>query len=162
VGPPGFNNERIVDLSLHWQNSAEAAGYTSDGASLPGIGSASIRCPADRDFDRSKRVLRITPLATDRRTVASLTVFEAAGTTREHADNQRFESSDGSPIEVGLPPNGMIDGVIAVEPFAGGSAAPGALPSGILTLTSEWKTNDPDDPDNFCHVSAQAVIEGAP
>ena len=161
-GPAGFNNERLLALGVHWRDSREAPGFTADSANAPGLGAITIRCPADNDFDRSKRLLRVTPVPSNRRTVVTVTTFEGAGTTRDHADNERFQSTDGSPIEIELPPNGMIDGVIALEPFAGGSTAAGSLRSGVLTLSSEWKTNDADEAENFCHVSAQIVVKGAP
>ena len=42
------------------------------------------------------------------------------------------------------------------------SSAAGTLPAGRITLSSSWKTNDPEPQDNFCHLSGQVLTTGAP
>ena len=96
------------------------------------------------------------------RTVATITSFLDDSLDGEHVLNQRQQSPPDS-ISYGLPQNGMMTGNLSVEPLNGSGGPAGSLPNASLILTSYYQTNDPGNPaNNWCHISAQVIVKGAP
>lgn len=157
-GPAGSSDEHIVDFGIDWDGSGNAAGRDSSSVAVPGIGTLTLQCPASPADDPSVRRLVLSPAAGGRRTVASLTTFQGAGTT--NASLQRYASEDTTPIVALIPRNGMISGNLSLEPNSGGSVDPGQLPVADVTLSSNWKDNDPIASQNFCHISVQMIAKG--
>ncbi len=150
-GDPGRTGAAATDiarsLSINWKNDPGADGSAS--ASLPSIGRLDLTCRGD------VQELRLTPARGDVRTVATIDRFQSASVEHER------RASSGDPIVVPLPVNGMVTGVLSVEPV-GGDGGGGPAPVS-LTLSSEMKLNAvPGDPGdfNFCYVAAQALQAG--
>jgi len=149
AGPPGPPGPNIAaSLSLNWSGFANTASFDSSQAALAGLASLSTVCNA------SVQQLVITPAAQGVRTVADLTTMQGEG-VQGISSFQRTESDSGTPIVVALPNNGMITGTISVEPISGTGGVE-ADPA-TITLSSQFKLNDPDAADDFCYVAAQAV-----
>ena len=126
---------------------------------LPGIGTLAAQCPATPVDDPSVRRLVLTPFnPSSIRTVATLTTFEGSGTDKA---TQARRTGEGTPILIPIPRNGMINGTFSIEPKDGGSVDVGILPTASITLSGYWKDNDDLPSENYCHVSAQVVAEGA-
>lgn len=141
-GPAATDVARSV--TINWKGSPGGNGGAT--ASLPGIGRLDLTCTAET------QELRVTPGRSDGRTVATIDTFQSASV--EHTRR----ASQGDPIIVPLPVNGMITGVFSIEPI-NGEGGPGPAPA-TLTLSSELKLNaKPDDPAdfNFCYVAAQVL-----
>src|SRR5262249_47375785 len=96
---------------------------------------------------------------------AAFTVLQGAGSAA--STFYRLLSTDQDPVPIGdyqggvtppgyyLPNNGMVTGQLQVEPFTG-NGGPG--PAGAtFTPSSEYKVNDADPSQNFCHISGQIV-----
>jgi hypothetical protein len=149
TGPPGAPATDVArSLSINWKGAPGANGGAT--SSLPGIGRLDLTCTPDT------QELRITPGRADARTVATIDTFQSASV--DHARR----SSQGDPIVVPLPVNGMITGVFSIEPI-NGDGGPGPAPV-TLTLSSELKLNaQPGDPAdfNFCYVAAQLLQAGS-
>lgn len=92
--------------------------------------------------------------------MANLTVLQQGSDFPDSVENER-KTTTGAPIEYQLPNNGMIVGNFSAETVSGNGAAAGALPAGEITLSSAWKTNDPNPDANFCHLSGQVITTGA-
>ena len=163
-GPAGSSAERVLQVGVDWDGFAAAAQGDSSSVALPGIGTLGLACPTsdpENYTDGPRRLTLSYGAAPGFRTVATLTVLQANDAYPQNVDNERFETT-GAPIEVVLPNNGMVVGTFSAEPVAGNGTAPGSLPSGQITLSSSWKTNDPDPGANFCHLSGQVLTAGAP
>lgn len=158
-GPEGSSDEHVLQLGIDWNGSANAAGHDSSSVVLPGIGTLEAQCPATPVDDDSVRRLVLTPSNPSTiRTVATLTTFQGSGTD---AATQTRIPGEGTPIIARIPRNGMINGTFSIEPKNLGSVDPGVLPTASITLSSYWKDNDPVPGENYCHISAQLIAEGA-
>ena len=163
-GVPGSSAERVLQIGVDWDGTAEAAAGSTDSVVLPGIGTLTLACPATDPLnytDGPRRLKLSYGAAAGFRTVTTLTVLQAGDDYPDNVDNRRWETT-GAPIEVVLPNNGMIVGTFSAEPVAGNGTIAGTLPSGEITLSSSWKTNDPSPGANFCHLSGQVLTAGAP
>lgn len=147
-GPEGAPGPQIaVSLAVNWLGLDNAPGNDAASAELPGVGTLVATCSA------TTQSLTLFPDGGGGRTVLDVTVFQGEGTAGA-SSNERHESS-GAPVSLPLPPNGMVSGVISVEPVAGDG---GQLASpATLLLSSEWKNNDPSPASNYCYVAAQAL-----
>lgn len=160
AGVDGANNERMVNLSIGWNGNSNAAGNDYDSASLPGIGELAIRCPAGNAAAEAPHRLELTPSSGGRRTVMTITTFEAAGAN--NAENARYTSSSTERISAPLPFNGVVTGTVSIEPINGNGENAGVLPGGSLTISAYIKDDDANPASNYCHVSLQALADGAP
>lgn len=149
-GPVGAPGPDIAgSLTINWRGLENAPGHDGASAQLPGIGTLTATCNA------STQVLSLTPAVAGRRTVLDVTEFQGEGTTGA-SSNQRLPGESTAPVSVPLPPNGMVSGVISVEPISG-NGEPLAHPATFL-LSSEWKVNDSEHPsENYCYVAAQLL-----
>lgn len=143
-GPPGPN--LAVSLTVNWSGLAYAPERDTTVGSIPGIAQVEARCTLE------EQALIVTPTLNGVRTVADLTTFQGEGTAGVSSHARTFTEST-APLTIPLPPNGMIEGTLSVEPIVGdGGGGPG--PSS-LTLSSEWKLNDPDEANDYCYVAGQ-------
>jgi len=85
--------------------------------------------------------------------VANLTLLQGAGT--QGAASQQEIDPGGGPISMPLPTNGMALITYSVQPVAG-NGGPGPVPAAV-TVSSEWKVNDPTAANNYCYVAIQAT-----
>lgn len=163
-GNPGTPADQLIkNLSVDWNGEGNADGSDRITTGIPGVGTLQLRCLTGNFDSDERRSLRLTPIdGTGERTVISATTFQGAGTSADHANNDRYVRQPGSadPIVVPIPTNGMITATLSTEPVTGNGSNPGTRNTAVVTLTSYWKVDDADPSNNFCHVSAQAVIEG--
>jgi hypothetical protein len=157
-GPAGASGTDFAqDLGVDWIN-GNWSGHDTASVPISSIGSLAVVC------NPSKQQLVLFPASSSVRTVMTLTTFQGAG-SYNNSLNQRFVSTDGSPIVVSstmpnqpFPTNGMINGTLSVEPIAGDGGT-GPAPA-TLTLSSYLKVNDPTPSENFCFVTAQVLRGG--
>jgi hypothetical protein len=143
-GPPG--PDLAVSLSLNWSGLAYAPERDTTVQTIPGIAQVEARCTPE------EQALVVTPTLSGVRTVADVTTFQGEGTAGV-SSHARLYSESTDPLTIPLPTNGMIEGTLSVEPITGdGGAGPAPY---SLTLSSEWKLNDPDEADNYCYVAGQ-------
>lgn len=163
AGPAGSNNERLYNLNVDWSNANDAAGNDSASRTIPGLGTLTVSCPtSDPQTYPGDRLLTLSNESGGRRVVATLTTFLDDSSGGENVRNQRQQNPPGT-ISYGLPQNGMITGNLSVEPISGSGGPAGSLTNASLVLSSYYQTNDPGNPgNNWCHVSAQLVVKGAP
>lgn len=161
-GFPGASGEQVHQLGVDWNGAGNAAGNDSASISLPRIGVLTLSCPAtDGTNYPGPRKLTLSPGADPGlRTVATLNTLQGSDMYPDNVSNVRQEST-GSTIEYPLPNNGMITGTFSAETVSGDGSSAGELPGAQITMSSSWKTNDPNPDDNFCHLSAQVIAEGA-
>lgn len=147
-GPPGPPGPNIaVSPTLNWRGSEAAAGRDTTIAGIPGVATVEIRCNAE-----AQQIL-VTPAATGARTVIDATTFQGEGTAGVSSNERLFTESTTQPLAMALPPNGMLEGTLSVEPIsAGASTAPAPL---SFTFSSEWKLNDPSPDGDYCFVAGQ-------
>jgi hypothetical protein len=145
-GPPGPN--LAVSLTLNWSGLAHAPERDTTVQSVPGIGQAEARCTLE------EQVLLITPTVTGVRTVADVTTFQGEGTAGV-SSHARLYSESTAPLRIPLPTNGMVEGTLSLEPIAG-NGGPGSAPYS-LTLSSEWKLNDPNEANDYCYIAGQLL-----
>jgi hypothetical protein len=145
-GPPG--PDLAVSLTINWSGLAYAPERDTTVQSVPGIGQAEARCTPE------EQALVITPAQSGVRTVADVTTFQGEGTAGVSSDSRLFSEST-APLTIPLPTNGMISGTLSVEPITGdGGSGPAPY---SLTISSEWKLNDPDEADNYCYIAGQLL-----
>jgi hypothetical protein len=152
TGPAGATGAAATDvarsLTINWKGAPGANGAAT--ATVPSIGRLDLTCRDD------VQELRLTPMRNDLRTVATIDRFQSASVEHER------RASTGDPIVVPLPVNGMVTGVLSLEPI-GGDGGDGPAPAS-LTLSSEMKLNavpgDAGDT-NFCYVAAQVLQAGS-
>jgi hypothetical protein len=143
-GPPGPN--LAVSLTINWSGLAYAPERDTTVETIPGVAQVEARCtPEEQD-------LIVTPTLSGVRTVADVTTFQGEGTAGV-SSHERLTTESTAPLSIHLPTNGMIEGTLSVEPIAGDGGT-GPAPSS-LTLSSEWKLNDPDEANNYCYVAGQ-------
>ncbi len=143
AGAPGTDVSR--NLTVNWRQGAFAGRDTSS-ADVPGIGTLTVTC------NLSEQKLTLAPAASGSvRTSMSVTTFQ-----QSNAPTDQLSTQDGSPITRTLPPNGMLQATLSVQPVDG-DGGPGPAPA-TLTLSSEYKVNDPAD--QFCFVAGQALVAG--
>jgi hypothetical protein len=143
-GPPG--PDLAVSLSINWSGLAYAPERDTTVQSIPGIAQVEARCTME------EQALVVTPTLSGVRTVADVTTFQGEGTAGV-SSHARIYSESTTPLMIPLPTNGMIEGTLSVEPVTG-DGGPGPAPYS-LTLSSEWKLNDPNEADNYCYVAGQ-------
>jgi hypothetical protein len=146
AGPVGPVSNVVKSLTINWRNGVSVADPTATTA-LPGLGTATLTCTA------TAQTLTITPATTGSRTVLDADTAQGAGT--QGATSFVSSTSQGSPITIAVPNNGMIFATISLEPATGDGGA-GPDPAS-MTLSSEWKLNDPNPANNFCFIAAQFV-----
>jgi hypothetical protein len=145
-GPPGPPGPNIaVSPTLNWHGLENAAGRDTAVTELPGMAKIELRCST------AAQDILITPVQEGVRTVADVTTFQGEGTAGVSSHNRTFSESR-APLAIPLPPNGMIEGTLSVEPISGEGA--GAAPASF-TFSSEWKLNDPEAAANYCYVAGQ-------
>ena len=162
-GVAGSNNERVYNMNISWRDSSQAAGHDTIARVIPGIGTLTLSCPATQGtvYPGTRKLTLANPASNSRRTAATLTTLQGAGTSGI-SRLTRLDVDPGQTAELGLPNNGLIEGTLAAEPKSGGSVVAGSLTNASIVISSYYKTNDPDPPDNFCQVSTQLVVKGAP
>lgn len=162
-GAAGANNERVYNLNVDWSDAADAAGNDSASRTIPGVGTLKVACPtSDPGTYPGDRRLTLTNESGGKRVVATLTTFLDDSSAGENVVSQR-QANPPAQIGFGLPQNGMISGNISVEPISGNGGPASSLSNASLILSSYYQTNDPGNPaNNWCHVSAQLVVKGAP
>jgi hypothetical protein len=143
-GPPGPN--LAVSLSVNWSGLAYAPERDTDVETIPGIAQVEARCSPEA------QELVVTPTLSGVRTVADVTNFQGEGIAGV-ASHVRLFSEAMAPLTIPLPTNGMIEGTLSIEPLSGDGGVEPAPSS--LTLSSEWKLNDPDEANNYCYVAGQ-------
>ena len=143
-GPPGPN--LAVSLTINWSGLAYAPERDTVVESIPGVAQVEARCTLE------EQVLIVTPTLSGVRTVADVTTFQGEGIAGVSSHARIFTEST-APLRIPLPTNGMIEGTLSVEPIVGNGGA-GPAPSS-LTLSSEWKLNDPDEANDYCYVAGQ-------
>ena len=149
-GTPG--SDHVVNLTVNWRGDAAAPGRDTDSVVIRGIGTLKAVCTPQA------QTLTLTPARGDVRTTANVSDFEGSVAT-----NEQPYSEGGTPLQIGspsqpggkLPPNGMIVATLSIEPISG-NGGPSASPA-TVTLSSEYKVNDPDATDDFCFIAAQVV-----
>ena len=148
-GQPG--GDAIADFSLNWRYGAWNGRDTGQ-MTLTGMGVLAATCRPVDGNENGQRVLELTPARSGIRTVLNTTTFQAS-----EARNVRTVS-EGDTMTLELPVNGMITGVVSVEPI---SDSDDALPTPwTFTVSSEAKVNGvggADSSENFCYVAAQAA-----
>jgi hypothetical protein len=152
-GPRG--SDRVLNLTINWRGDAAAPGRDADSVVVAGIGTLRAICTPQT------QTLTLTPAAGDVRTTANVSDFEGSAAT-----NEQPYTVGGTPLLIGsptqpggaLPPNGMIFATLSVEPIAG-DGGPGPSPA-TVTLSSEYKVNDPDPAADYCFIAAQVVTGG--
>lgn len=146
-GPQGPGaTEAARSLTVNWRNN-QYPGRESASATLESIGRLDVVCT------EGEQVLQLTPARGDQRTVLALQRFSSA--TGEHS--QIPSTGPGDPIRVALPSNGMLTGVISLQPVAGDGGA-GPAPA-TFTLSSRFIVND--GVNNLCHVAMQVLAAGS-
>ncbi len=146
-GAPGPTGPDLaVSLSINWSGLAYAPERDTTVQSIPGIAQVEARCTVE------EQALVLTPTLSGVRTVADVTTFQGEGTAGV-SSHARIYSESTTPITIPLPTNGMIEGTLSVEPVTG-DGGPGPAPYS-LTLSSEWKLNDPNEANNYCYVAGQ-------
>jgi hypothetical protein len=148
-GPPGPTGPDLaVSLTVNWSGLAYAPERDTTVQSVPGIGQAEARCTPE------EQALVITPAQSGARTVADVTTFQGEGTAGI-SSNSRIYSESTAPLTIPLPTDGMISGTLSVEPIDGDG---GSEPTPYsLTISSEWKLNDPDEANNYCYIAGQLL-----
>ena len=159
-GPAGANNERVVNLSIAWRGGANAAGNDTTQQVIPGVGTVTLKCP-NNPSAASHQLIVTNPSTSTRRAGVTLTTLQGAGTAGA-SRVERLNIDPGTAGQIQLPPNGMVEGNMAAEPLTGGSVTPGSLTNASITLSSYYKTNDDNQANNECFVSAQAVVKDVP
>jgi hypothetical protein len=143
-GPPG--PDLAVSLTINWSGLAYAPERDTTVQSIPGIAQVEARCTLE------EQALVVTPTVSGVRTVADVTTFQGEGTAGVSSHARSFSEST-APLTIPLPTNGMIEGTLSVEPITGdGGAGPAPY---SLTLSSEWKLNDPDEANDYCYIAGQ-------
>ncbi len=145
----------MLNLTVNWRGDAAAPGRDTDSATIAGIGTLTAVC------NPQAQTLTLTPARPDVRTTANVSDFEGSTST----SGQPY-TEGGTPLLIGssnqpgdaLPPNGMIFATLSVEPIAG-DGGPGPSPA-TVSLSSEYKVNDPDPANDFCFIAAQVIIGG--
>jgi hypothetical protein len=145
-GPTGPVSNVVRSLTLNWRDGVSLVDPSAT-TSLPGLGSATLTCTA------AVQSLTITPSSGSQRLVVDTDTAQGAGT--QGATSFVRSTSTGAPITVAVPNNGMIFATISVEPVSGAGGS-GPDPA-TMTLSSEWKLNDPNPANNFCFMAAQFV-----
>lgn len=146
-GPPGAPGPNIaVSPTLNWHGLENAEGRDTALTELPGMARIELRCGT------AAQDILITPLNEGVRTVADVTTFQGEGTAGVSSHDRLFTEST-APMAIPLPPNGMIEGTLSVEPISS-EGADGAAPASF-TFSSEWKLNDPDEAANYCYIAGQ-------
>jgi hypothetical protein len=146
-GPPGAPGPNLaVSLTINWSGLAYAPERDTTVETIPGVAQVEARCTLE------EQALVITPALSGVRTVADMTTFQGEGTAGISSHTRTFSEST-APLSVPLPTNGMIEGALSVEPIAGDGGG-GPAPSS-LTLSSEWKLNDPDEANDYCYIAGQ-------
>jgi hypothetical protein len=135
-------------LTINWRNGAAAVNAAS-AAIAPGLGTLTVTCTPDA------QTLTLTPAANGPRTVLATDTVQGAGVQGATSFARTASQAPSAPLTVSLPNNGMIFATISVEPYTG-DGGPGPDPA-TLTLSSQWKLNDPNPVNNFCFVAAQLV-----
>jgi hypothetical protein len=136
----------VRSLTINWRDGLWPIDPTAS-ATLPGLGAATLTCTP------STQTLTITPASGAAQTVLDTDTAQGAGTAG--ATSFASASSQGAPITVPVPNNGMIFATVSVQPILGDGGA-GPAPAS-MTLSSEWKMNDPNPANNFCYMAAQFV-----
>jgi hypothetical protein len=161
-GVPGANgDERVYNLSIAWRNSDDAAGNDAAQQAIPGVGTLRLECPANASA--ASHLIKFTnPAANTRRAGVTLTTLQGSGVSgASRLDRLNIDPGDTGQLQ--LPPNGMVEGTMAAEPLSGGSVTPGSLTNASISLSSYYQTNDlGNPPNNWCFVSAQVLVKGAP
>lgn len=146
-GPQGAAASEVArSLTINWRAN-QYGGRESGSATLPSIGRVDVVCTD------GEQVLQVTPARGDQRTVLALQRFSSA--SGEHT--QIASTGPGDPIRVALPSNGMLTGVLSLQPVSGDGGA-GPAPA-TFTLASRYIVND--GPNNLCHVAMQVLAAGA-
>jgi hypothetical protein len=155
-GPPGSSNTSVLPLTLNWTGLASQAGNDTASVTLPGIAAATIDCSVGDPNDQSTwtATLVIDPASSAVRTVASITTLQGAGYSG--ASSYTRSASNGGPITISLPLNGMLNGTISVESISGNGGTEPA--PATLMLSSEIIPNDPNPLNDSCYVAAQFVL----
>jgi hypothetical protein len=143
-GPPGPN--LAVALSVNWSGLAYAPERDTDIETIPGVAQVEARCSPE------EQEIVVTPVLSGVRTVADVTTFQGEGTAGA-SSHVRLYTESTAPLTIPLPTNGMVEGTLSEEPL-GGDGGAGPAPSS-LTLSSEWKLNDPDEANDYCYVAGQ-------
>lgn len=160
-GFPGASGEQVTQLAVDWNGAANAAGNDTASITLPGIGVLTLSCPASdgTSYPGPRKLTLAYGANPGFRTVATLNTLQGSDMYPDNVSNVRQEST-GSTIDYALPNNGMITGTFSAETVSGDGSSAGELPGAQITMSSSWKTNDPNPADNFCHLSAQVIAEG--
>lgn len=146
-GPPGPPGPNIaISPTLNWHGLENSEGRDTTVTELPGIARIEVRCGT------AAQDILVTPLNEGVRTVADVTTFQGEGTAGISSHDRLFSEST-SPLAIPLPPNGMIEGTLSVEPISGAGAD--ATTPASFTFSSEWKLNDPDEAANYCYIAGQ-------
>ncbi|HWH10154.1 MAG TPA: hypothetical protein VG165_03435 [Solirubrobacteraceae bacterium] len=145
-GPTGPVSNVVRSVTINWRDGVSLVDPTAT-ASLPGLGSATLTCTA------AAQSLTITPASTGSRLVVDTDTAQGAGT--QGATSFVRSTTTSAPITVPVPNNGMIFATIGIEPVSGDGGT-GPDPA-TMTLSSEWKLNDPNPVNNFCFMAAQFV-----
>jgi hypothetical protein len=145
-GPTGPVSNVVRSLTINWRDGVWLADPTAT-TTLPGIGTATLTCTT------SAQSLTIYPASAGARTVVDTDTAQGAGT--QGATSFASATTGGAPVTVAVPNNGMIFATISIQP-ASGNGGPGPAPAS-MTLSSEWKLNDPNPVNNFCFMAAQFV-----
>jgi hypothetical protein len=146
-GAPGPTGPDLaVSLTINWSGLAYAPERDTSVETIPGVAQVEARCSVE------EQALIVTPTLNGMRTVADVTTFQGEGTAGV-SSHARIESESTAPLAIALPTNGMIEGTLSVEPITGdGGTGPAPY---SLTLSSEWKLNDPNEADDYCYVAGQ-------
>jgi hypothetical protein len=146
-GPPGPPGPNIaVSPTLNWHGLENAPGRDTALAELPGLASIEVRCST------AAQDILVTPLSEGVRTVVDMTTFQGEGVAGVSSHNRVYTESH-EPLAIPLPPNGMIEGTLSVEPISGVGSDRAAPVS--FTVSSEWKLNDPAPENNYCYIAGQ-------
>jgi hypothetical protein len=146
-GPPGPPGPNIaVSPTLNWHGLENAPGRDTTLAELPGLATIEARCST------AAQDILITPLSEGVRTVVDMTTFQGEGVAGVSSHN-RVSTESLAPLAIPLPPNGMIEGTLSVEPISGEGSDRAAPVS--FTVSSEWKLNDPAPENNYCYIAGQ-------
>jgi hypothetical protein len=147
-GPAGPVSDAVRSLTVNWRN-GDSSVDPSASVVLPGLGTVTITCTPDA------QALSVTPAASGPRTVLATDTVQGAGTQGATSFDRGASQSTTVPITAAIPNNGLILATISVEPYSGDGGT-GPDPA-TLTISSEWKLNDPIATNNFCFVAGQIV-----
>jgi hypothetical protein len=147
-GPAGPVSDAVRSLTVNWRN-GDSAVDPSASVVLPGLGTVTVTCTPDA------QALSVTPAASGPRTVLDTDTVQGAGTQGATSFDRGASQSTTVPITAPIPNNGLILATISVEPYSGDGGT-GPDPA-TLTISSEWKLNDPIATNNFCFVAGQIV-----